>query len=290
MARAVTVDLHRRSDAVVAEHMRPASEPLAVSVVIPCWRCADCVERAVRSVAAQTRRPAEVILVDDASGDDTLGVLHAVAAQYPRGWIKVMSLERNGGPGTARNRGWDAATSPYVAFLDADDAWYPRKLEVQYQWMMQHPEVMLTGHDCADTPCAGWSGHDRITEARLISARALLVRNVIVTSSVMLRNERTLQFAEGKRGAEDFLLWLDLAFAGRRLFALDATLACRHKARFGAGGLSGALWAMEKDELEVYARLRRSRRISILTFVGLALFSLMKFVRRCAIVGMHGCR
>jgi glycosyltransferase involved in cell wall biosynthesis len=270
--------------------MRPSGEPLPVSVVIPCWRCADTVERAVMSVAGQTRRPTEVILVDDASGDDTLGVLHAVAEQYPRGWITVVALDRNGGPGTARNRGWDAATSPYIAFLDADDAWCPRKLELQYQWMLQHPEAMLTGHDCADAPCAGWSGRDRIFEAHPIFARALLYKNVIVTSSVMIRNDPTLQFAEGKRGSEDFLLWLELAFAGRRLFVLDATLAHFRKARFGAGGLSGALWAMEQDELDTYDRLRRSGKISGLTFIGLALFSLMKFVRRCAIVGMRRCR
>src|SRR6185369_14935384 len=109
-------------------------------------RCAGTIERAVRSVAGQSRRPAELILVDDASGDGTGALLEGLRSRYGPDWIRIITLERNQGPGTARNVGWDAATSTYIAFLDADDAWHPRKIEIQCAWMDSHPEFAVTGH------------------------------------------------------------------------------------------------------------------------------------------------
>ena len=54
-----------------------------VSVVIPCYRCASTIQRAIQSVIAQILKPAEVILVDDASGDETLAVLKEFEQQHP---------------------------------------------------------------------------------------------------------------------------------------------------------------------------------------------------------------
>jgi len=114
-----------------------------VSVVIPCYRCGATIKRAVDSVAAQTLRPAEVILIEDGSGDNTLEQLYRVQGEHPKDWIKIIALEKNSGPSFARNTGWDAATQPYIAFLDADDSWHPQKTEIQYQWMAAHPKVCV---------------------------------------------------------------------------------------------------------------------------------------------------
>jgi len=59
-----------------------------VSVIIPCYRCASTIQGAVQSVSNQTQKPVEVILVDDASGDDTLAALHELAQQNSD-WIKL---------------------------------------------------------------------------------------------------------------------------------------------------------------------------------------------------------
>ena len=76
-----------------------------VSVVIPCYRCAATIKRAVQSVLAQTVLPAEIILVDDFSDDagQTLGALHEMQRLDARLPIRLISLRQNGGPGTARN-------------------------------------------------------------------------------------------------------------------------------------------------------------------------------------------
>src|SRR5699024_8519197 len=110
--------------------MKPTvnKEPYApVSVIIPCYRCADVISRAIESLSGQSWLPKEVILIDDASDDNTLEALHKLQTEHKAGWIRVHSMSKNGGPGVARNMGWDLAAENYIAFLDSDDIWHPRK-------------------------------------------------------------------------------------------------------------------------------------------------------------------
>src|SRR6185503_10449018 len=105
-----------------------ASADVPVSVVIPCFQAHATLPRAVASVAQQSARPRELIVVDDASGEDTAAVLRDLQRRYGEDWLRVVRLERNQGPASARNAGWQAARGEYVAFLDADDSWLPAKL------------------------------------------------------------------------------------------------------------------------------------------------------------------
>jgi len=118
-----------------------------VSVVVPCYRCVATIERAIASVAAQTLRPVEVVLVEDASGDDTLAVLHSIQARYGD-WVKVVACATNRGAATARNIGWNLATQAYIAFLDADDTWHPQKIAIQDAYMLDMPGVAPGRHLC----------------------------------------------------------------------------------------------------------------------------------------------
>jgi cellulose synthase/poly-beta-1,6-N-acetylglucosamine synthase-like glycosyltransferase len=173
-----------------------------VSVVVPCYRCADSIVRAVGSVVAQSRRPAELILVDDASADRTGAVLEEIRARYGADWIRIVTLDRNQGPASARNAGWEAATSRYVAFLDADDAWHPRKLEMQCAWMEAHPEFAVTGHASRQLdPGADLRADPGEGEAQTVSRAALFASNRFITPSVMLRREIAHRFEVGKRGS-----------------------------------------------------------------------------------------
>ncbi len=92
-----------------------------ISVVIPAYNCQDTLERAVLSAAKQNEISVEVIVVNDESTDGTGDVASACGQM---GWCKTLDLSHSG-PGAARNVGIDAATSPYVTFLDADDAFLP---------------------------------------------------------------------------------------------------------------------------------------------------------------------
>jgi glycosyltransferase involved in cell wall biosynthesis len=98
-----------------------------VSVVIPVYNHGDTVERAIDSALAQTLRDIEVIVVDDASTDDTQTVLDRIGD--PR--VTCLRHDSNRGGSAARNTGIDHATGEYIALLDADDEWRPQKLEQQ---------------------------------------------------------------------------------------------------------------------------------------------------------------
>jgi glycosyltransferase involved in cell wall biosynthesis len=252
-----------------------------VSVVIPCFRCSDTLERAVLSVVSQTLRPVEVLLIDDASGDETLTTARGLSAQYDEGWIRVISLSSNGGPSGARNIGWDHARGTYIAFLDADDSWHPRKLEIQYAWMEAHPQVALTGHPCVflrpGSPIPALAENWR---ARPVRATGMFLSNRFLTPSVMLTRSIPYRFDTSQRYCEDYLLWLQTILRGHLAWRLEIPLAYLHKAPFGAGGLSGRMWAMEKGQLTTYRSLHRQGLLSFQTVVGLTGYSLAKYLTR----------
>jgi glycosyltransferase involved in cell wall biosynthesis len=259
-------------------------EPVPVSVVVPCWRCEDTITRAVESIAAQSRLPREVILVDDASGDGTLNVLRSLSKVYPQGWIRVIEQPINGGPGMARNAGWEVSSSRYIAFLDADDTWHPRKLEIQVAWMDAHPEAAMTGTQTTfrgtldNLPAL--SEDFRVREATF--GRMLYV-NMLPTRSVIIRASVPNRFSPEKRYSEDFLLWLSIVAEGHRAFLLELPLANAFKPDFGAAGLSSHLWRMHCEVLDTYRRLQQAGHISVFHRIFLDAFSLLRFFRRLAL-------
>ena len=106
-----------------------------VSVIVPCYRCDQTIDRAVDSIVLQSMRPKEVILVNDGNDKGTQKAIEQTSKKAGKTvCIKIVMLERNSGPATARNEGWNCATQPYIAFLDADESWHPQKIELQYKW------------------------------------------------------------------------------------------------------------------------------------------------------------
>lgn len=235
---------------------RGGDAPAPVSVVVPCYRCSDTIGDAVASIAAQRRQPAEVLLVDDASGDGTLEALHRVAAAYPAGWVQVIASTPNAGPSRARNLGWQQATQPYIAFLDADDTWLPDKLSLQMAELERDPGIALIAHAMKVAPRGATPapprGHVR---ARVIGRRRLLLNNPFPTASVILRRDLPFRFNERFRRVEDFLLWAQIGFSGYRCVKLNQVLAHWHKPTFGAAGLSGDLDAMHRAGKDVRREL-----------------------------------
>lgn len=102
---------------------------MLVSVVIPTFNRSELIERAVLSVLSQTYLDLEVIIVDDASTDDTRDRVKAL--QQVDGRIVYLCHDSNRGAQAARNTGIQAAKGAYIAFLDSDNEWFPRKLERQ---------------------------------------------------------------------------------------------------------------------------------------------------------------
>jgi len=104
-----------------------------VSVIIPTYNSARYVAEAVDSVLRQSFDDFEVIVIDDGSTDDTQSVMSRYGS--PVRYIR----QKNGGVSRARNRGIEESRSRYVAFLDADDTWFPNKLEKQMAAIRNQP-------------------------------------------------------------------------------------------------------------------------------------------------------
>ncbi|AGX87851.1 glycosyltransferase family 2 protein [Candidatus Symbiobacter mobilis] len=259
-----------------------------VSVVVPCYRCSATIARAVASVAAQTLRPAELILVDDGSADATRACLYQVQTHYPPGWIRVLAFDENRGAASARNAGWNVATQPLVAFLDADDAWHPQKVAVQVDVLQAHPDVQIVGHGfrrVASPSLPQWPVEEQPTQR--LQRWHVLAKNPFVTPSVMLRRDLPCRFHAGQRYMEDHLLWMQAACMGLPIARIPIALAAIYKRAFGVSGLSADLWPMERAELGNYRLLYRNGCLSWPAWVGLSGYSLLKFVRRVLLVALH---
>jgi glycosyltransferase involved in cell wall biosynthesis len=261
--------------------MNVGKASVPVSVVIPCFRCSSTIERAINSIVHQKQKPEEVILVDDASGDDTLSVLYKLEKQY-RGWVKIVAFNVNKGAASARNAGWAIAQNPYVAFLDADDSWHPEKIRIQYEYMQANQDVVLCGHQCVFIN--NYESSDLLFMRELkevvISPFSLLFRNAFSTPTVMLFRDIPFRFLEKKRFAEDYLLWQHIAWAGGKIVRIESPLAYIHKPAYGTSGLSAQLWNMERGELDNFMFLYYEGYIGAFLCIISASFSIIKFLKR----------
>ena len=264
----------------------------AVTVVIPCFRCADTIGRSIDSIVNQTQLPSEVILVEDASPDGgrTLEHLYRLRQMYEgRLNIIIVALEKNGGSGAARNAGWNIARQPYIAFLDADDAWHPKKIEIQFRYVASHDEVVLCGHNHKilegqnDLPKWEIGG----CQDKPVSQVSMLLSNPFVTPSVMIKRDVPYRFLDGRRYMEDHLLWIRIACDGLPVVKLSAELAAIYKFSFGESGLSSNILAMERADLANYRQVYREGRINLMQLSGLMMYSILKYLRRLGILQLR---
>lgn len=265
------------------EAVRDARAP--VSVLIPCFCCSTSISRALESVIAQTLLPVEVILVEDASpdGGETLRLLRILVERYGDVVdIKLIALKENVGAGSARNCGLENATQPYIAFLDADDAWHPQKIEYQLGWMLQNPTYGLVGHAHmrCDVSKPEWPILSAGELVFPVSKIKTLLSNPFATPTVMLKRELSFRFKEGMRYSEDYLLWLQIILADTPTAYMNLPLAATFKNDYGESGLSANLWQMEKGELDCYRQIMQEGRIGIIQYSFLYVFSFAKYLRR----------
>lgn len=179
-----------------------------ISVVIPCYNSASFLQQALRSVQEQSRPVDEIIVVDDASTDDSAAVAREAG-------VTCVSLSSNVGPGAARDHGIAATTGELVAFLDADDYWMPKHVEDVAGLLERYPE-------CA----VAFSRIRRFGEEELIAPEhvpegppsnmfwQLIEENIVAQSSAVVRRDILVRngcYDATLRYSEDYDLWLRLA-------------------------------------------------------------------------------
>lgn len=111
-----------------------SNNPL-VSIIIPTYNCEEYIEQTIQSVLLQTYIHWEMIIIDDASQDNSLKIINKYLEQDKR--IKLIINKKNIGVAQSRNTGIKVSSGDYIALLDSDDIWFPRKLEKQIKLMQK---------------------------------------------------------------------------------------------------------------------------------------------------------
>ncbi len=245
--------------------------PPQVSVILPTYNRAALLPRAMRSVLAQTYDDLELIVVDDASSDDTAEVI----GQFEDPRIRFLRHESNRGGSAARNTGIEAARGRYIAFQDSDDEWMLDKLSRQVAAMDEAGESVGVVY-CSYLRCMEKAAvyvpepHVRRREGNLLPE--ILLHNFVGTPTLLVRREcleAAGLFLEGLPRFQDWELVIRLARACRfRL--LEEPLVIAH---FSAGNTSSndaaASTAMDMILERHGAALREDPRV-LANFLGIA--------------------
>jgi glycosyltransferase involved in cell wall biosynthesis len=221
----------------------------SISALVRVHNGEDHVGETVEAILAQTRRPDEVLVIDDGSTDGTVDVLRRFGSD-----IRIVS-QPNGGHASAFNRGFEEAGCEYVAICDADDIWEPSKLERQCEALLVHPEIDLafsgaTFFGLVSGPRAPYAVDGLLSPPAF--NRDLYQANFICTSTTLVRRElyeRVGQFREAVAPAEDFDYWLRALEVGA-VFFHDPTELVRYRTH--AAQASDNQLRMHERELQVH--------------------------------------
>jgi glycosyltransferase involved in cell wall biosynthesis len=183
-----------------------------VSVIVAAYEAAGTIERTLASIATQTLKPQEVVVADDGSTDETFETAVAFRSQMNGITLHVLRCEENRGAGAARNQAIVESVGTFLAFLDADDEWLPRKLERSMSYL-EGGDYSLVAHDY-------WTGENENAvhhdcEKRYREGRDAFVslyrKGYIPSCSVVAKRQAVIAaggFDPGLRNAQDFDLWL----------------------------------------------------------------------------------
>ncbi len=222
-----------------------------VSVVIPTFNCATYLPRALDSVLSQSYKDFEILVVDDGSTDGTVDQI----SNYTK-HIRYLYQENEGASG-ARNRALEVSTGEYIAYLDADDMWYPQKLERQVAYLDGHVECGLVHSEVAVIDEQDQTLHHRFNSETSRSVPQgscllqLLQHSHIQTLTVVERRdcfEKVGGFDKRLSVAQDYMHWILIALEGWKFGYIAEPLAKYRWRR-------GSLMASKRRLLEDYEQI-----------------------------------
>ena len=209
------------------------TENSLVSVIIPVYNGEKYLASTIESVISQTYQHWELILVDDGSTDQTANIMDQYISKEKR--IRKIVLDKSsGGPARPRNLGMSEAKGKFIAFLDADDVWGSEKLENQtYHILQTSADIVHCSASVINSlnePIGSLNSYYkyRIISKLLGRTFALNLFNPVILSSSLFRSDLPLKFREDANlhAVEDWLFWIELAYAGARMEMLNKDLVC----------------------------------------------------------------
>ena len=199
-----------------------------VSIIVPVYRAQAYIAETIAMVRKQTYHDWELILVDDASPDDSAKLIQEMidekSTETER--IRLIRKEKNEGAAKARNTGIALAQGRYIAFLDADDIWFPDKLEKELAFMKQmHAGFAFTAYEFGDENAKGTG--KTVTVPERLTYRKALSRTIIFTTTIIFDTKvipkELIRMPEVE--SEDTATWWKILRAGYTAYGLNEVLA-----------------------------------------------------------------
>ena len=185
-----------------------------VSVILPNFNCQQYIAETIRSVLNQTYKNIELLIIDDCSTDESVNVIHETIKNDQR--ARLIKLEQNyGGPATPRNIGIKQSKGIIISFIDSDDIWFPKKLEIQINDIKNKKYSFVSSHKYNFSGESPKSFPDRKQAPYLqFKYGDLLKKNLVNTSTVTVKKEllENEEFDTKKEliAVEDYALWLNI--------------------------------------------------------------------------------
>lgn len=195
-----------------------------VSIIVPVYMAEAYIAETIEMVRRQTYKNWELILVDDASPDNSAEIIQGII-QKAKECIHLIKKEKNEGAARARNTGIEHAEGRYIAFLDADDVWKPDKLEKEVNFIKdRQAEFVFTAYEFGDEDARGLGKIVHVPER--LTYRKALSRTVIFTSTVMFDmsklTKELIRMPEVE--SEDTATWWKILRTGYVAYGLNEAL------------------------------------------------------------------
>jgi len=257
-----------------------------ISVVIPMYNSENTIIHALESVRNQATfyLISEIIIVNDGSTDSSFNLVQEYANIHKEMPIKMINKE-NGGVSSARNSGMKEANCEYIALLDSDDEWVPKKIEIQMETMKEHPEIdFLGGNYNGVNLQILFKKVDKLYKA---SVKDICLKNFPATSSVIFKRKIIKcigYFDENQKFAEDANYFLKIC-SHYNYYHLPVQMVIygSGKPTFGYSGLSANLKGMHNGTIKNIKELKENSIISNNFYLFLHVFYWAKYIRRIVI-------
>ena len=234
-----------------------------VSVITPVYNVEKYRDNTLESIFAQTYKDIEIVLVDDCSKDNSAQIIAKYKEKHPE--IIYFLQPKNMGAGAARNKALELASGQYVAFLDSDDLWLPKKTEKQIKLMNEKKSPFsYAAIEMMDEEGKTIKGKRNLKET--CDYKYLLHNTIIATSSVIIDRSMLGDFRMPlRRGGQDYATWLSLLRNGAVACGINETLV---RYRVGSNSLSSNKFKSIKQVWEIQTQDEHINKIAAAFHVG----------------------
>lgn len=267
-----------------------------LSIIVPLFNAELYIQRLKMSLSAFFNDGQnQIIFIDDGSTDEGAEQIKSMIQKESIENALLLINSENKGPSFSRNRGLKHAKGEYIAFLDADDAWHPDKVEAQMKMMKEQNALICgTAHKVVDERfyLEDCKINKKKSKYHSIGWPFVLFKSPFATPSVVIHNSlKSYYFDESMKYAEDYNLWIRIIHKHKALKIEEPlTYTFKHDYLSEQGSLSSNMWLMQKGNVDNYLMLVKNREFNFFDKMCIILgflFAWVKFAKRVALKIIH---